>query len=307
MLNKLLDATVFYSFDKSGFLRHQKDFKKEAWRPGKNLRALITGASSGLGLATARELLKRGVTVHLCFRDEEKGKQTLEELEREFPTAKIEYSIFELSYPYQFPSFQNRFDIVVHNAGGMPLKKKEATENYEHIFSSQVIGPYILTRQLIEQNLLSPHARIIFVSSGGMYLKSLNLSDLNFQKSTYNPYGAYANAKRAQIDLAELFEEHFSGCYHFSAMHPGWADTPGVRSSLPDFWAFMNKRLRTPEQGADTIAWLAMTAANIPSGRFWFDRKEASSAWVPFTRTSPSEKEALWDLCEEEYKKRLKL
>lgn len=303
MFDALLDLSVFFSFDKSGFVRHRKHFKKDDWRQGGNLKALITGASSGIGLSLARSLLSLGVSLHITYRNREKGLKAIEALQMEFPKSRLSFSPLELSSLQDIPHFEEPFDILVHNAGGMPTQKVPATERYEHIFASHVIGPYNLTRLLISKNKLKKNGRVIFVSSGGMYLKALSLDDLNFVKSPYNPYKAYANAKRAQVDLTALFAERFGSDFLFSAMHPGWVDTPGVRQFMPLFYQRMKNRLRTPEEGADTALFLAMTNAVYPSGRFWFDRKEASSAWLPFTKTCAQKREALWSLCESEYER----
>eukprot|EP00091_Calanus_sinicus_P008879 TRINITY_DN21149_c0_g1_i1.p2 TRINITY_DN21149_c0_g1~~TRINITY_DN21149_c0_g1_i1.p2 ORF type:complete len:109 (-),score=32.47 TRINITY_DN21149_c0_g1_i1:51-377(-) len=83
---------------------------------------------------------------------------------------------------------------------------------------------------------------------------------------------------------------------HFSVMHPGWADTPAVRNSMPDFYEKMKDKLRTVEQGADTVVWLAVAKDPVtkPSGLFWQDRSSVSThlplAW---SRTSRQEEDRL--------------
>ncbi|HVO25553.1 MAG TPA: hypothetical protein VMW56_18185, partial [Candidatus Margulisiibacteriota bacterium] len=86
------------------------------------------------------------------------------------------------------------------------------------------------------------------------------------------------------------------------AMHPGWADTPSVRSSIPRFWRLMRKRLRTPEQGADTLVWLAAAPpaalpVALPSGQFWFDRAPQPTHLLPFTTERPRDRARLWRTC----------
>jgi hypothetical protein len=81
-------------------------------------------------------------------------------------------------------------------------------------------------------------------------------------------------------------------------MHPGWADTPAVRSSLPRFYRVMRNRLRTPEEGADTVVWLAVARATIPSGRFWLDRAPQPTHLLPFTVEEPRDRARLWRTCE---------
>ena len=78
-------------------------------------------------------------------------------------------------------------------------------------------------------------------------------------------------------------------------MHPGWADTPGVRNSLPGFHRLTRRVLRTPEEGADTIVWLA--AADAPAnstGGFWLDRQARLTHVLPGTKSSEDEEKALW-------------
>lgn len=112
---------------------------------------------------------------------------------------------------------------------------------------------------------------------------------------------AYANAKRAQVILAHVLAERFSdrSPITFASMHPGWADTKAVRTSLPKFHAVMNGVLRTAEQGADTVVWLATSERPRGTrGDFWFDRRVASEYPLPWTRERRGAREALVDRCE---------
>ena len=102
-----------------------------------------------------------------------------------------------------------------------------------------------------------------------------------------------------QVVLNELFAERWGARFHFHAMHPGWADTVAVQTSLPGFRKFMEKRLRSAEQAADTVIWLAAAAPGASgSGQFWFDRQARSTCLLPRTRESDSDRVALWSLAE---------
>ena len=82
-------------------------------------------------------------------------------------------------------------------------------------------------------------------------------------------------------------------------MHPGWADTPGIATSLPGFRRLARPILRSNEQGADTIVWLA--AADEPgrsSGRFWHDRRERPTHYAGRTREGAADRRTLWEACE---------
>ena len=116
----------------------------------------------------------------------------------------------------------------------------------------------------------------------------------------YNGTTAYARAKRAQVTLVELWARRLAADrITVHAMHPGWADTPGVARSLPTFRRVVGPLLRTPEEGADTLVWLAVDdgAPLAESGRFWLDRRPRPLHRLRSTRRSdtPAERERLWN------------
>ena len=145
----------------------------------------------------------------------------------------------------------------------------------------------------------SAPARVINVSSGGMYTQKLAADDLQFERGTFDGTTAYARTKRAQVVLTELWAQRLqSAGVMVHSMHPGWADTPGLRASLPRFYRATQFLLRTPEQGADTIVWLG--AAPEPaqrSGGFWHDRRERTTHMVPRTTESDADRNELWEQC----------
>ena len=122
--------------------------------------------------------------------------------------------------------------------------------------------------------------------------------------ATFEPEGAfdgvkqYARAKRAQIVVTELLAARVRASQaHIavSAMHPGWADTPGVATSLPRFHALTKRILRTPAEGADTVLFLALAErAKEADGRFYFDRAPQPTHLRKATMESPEARQALW-------------
>ncbi|XP_048397196.2 dehydrogenase/reductase SDR family member 12 isoform X2 [Stegostoma tigrinum] len=136
---------------------------------------------------------------------------------------------------------------------------------------------------------------LITVSSGGMLVQKLNVDDLQFEKGRFDGTMAYAQNKRQQVVMTEQWAKMYKNI-HFSSMHPGWADTEAVRSSMPDFHTKMKNRLRTPSQGADTLVWLAISnvAAQQPSGLYFQDRKPVSThLLLAQTRATAAEEEKL--------------
>ena len=114
----------------------------------------------------------------------------------------------------------------------------------------------------------------------------------------YRGATAYARAKRAQVVLSEEWAKRLrSDGIAVHAMHPGWADTPGLETGLPGFRTLVGPLLRTPQEGADTIVWLAVAEEpGRTTGRFWLDRRPRPLHRLASTRRSdtPAERERLW-------------
>jgi len=136
------------------------------------------------------------------------------------------------------------------------------------------------------------------MSSGGMYTAGLTVSKLEMSAQDYKGTEQYARAKRAQVTLNEMWAERFGHLgIHFHALHPGWADTPGVDDALPGFSKVMGPLLRTADQGADTMVWLASDDSALESnGLFWLDRRPRSTHKLPATKRSDTNerREQLW-------------
>ena len=162
-----------------------------------------------------------------------------------------------------------------------------------------MVGPFLLTNLLIPLLQTSTPARIINVSSGGMYTQRIRVDDLESERGQFDGPAVYARAKRAQVILTEIWAKRLAGTgVVVHAMHPGWSDTPGVRSSLPRFYKATRPLLRTPAQGADTIVWLGAAAEpGHSSGRFWHDRRQRPTHLLPRTAETHQEREQLWAQC----------
>lgn len=143
--------------------------------------------------------------------------------------------------------------------------------------------------------------RVVTVSSAGMLIQKLNTCDLQWERAAFDGTMVYSQNKRQQVVMTEQWARMYP-TIHFSSMHPGWADTPGVRKSLPGFYTRFKDKLRSAAQGADTVLWLALTpaASRQPSGLFFQDRKPVPKH-IPLARTSssPVEEEKLMKILEE--------
>ncbi|MBM4362063.1 MAG: SDR family NAD(P)-dependent oxidoreductase [Deltaproteobacteria bacterium] len=303
-LRPLTDPWAWFSFSRLGFGFHRRGFEPDdPGFSGDGRVALVTGANSGIGLATSRELARRGFEVWMLCRDPARGEKARDDLAREFGERKVRLAVVDMasltSIRRVVDQLPGRIDVLVHNAGVLPHTRQRTEDGVELTFATHVLGPFALTALLVDRLATSSDARVVFVASGGLYLQRLDLS-LVTGEGPFDGTRAYANAKRAQLILTHLLAERFRDSSITSCcMHPGWADTTAVRTSLPRFYAVMRRLLRTAEEGADTVAWLAVSPRAREGKRlFFFDRRPAPEYPFPGTRESPALRDQLWSLCE---------
>jgi NAD(P)-dependent dehydrogenase (short-subunit alcohol dehydrogenase family) len=312
VVDAALEATVVLSFTDVGpIVRRRLD----AWPPLSSSPmdgrvVAVTGAGSGLGLVTATQLAAVGASLRLLVRDPAKGGRAAATIREQAPDAEISIVRADLSdlgsvrTAAETLAAEDRLDVLIHNAGTLHTKRRTSADGHEMTFATMVLGPHLLTRELLPllTRTAAEHAgaRVITVSSGGMYLQRLHLDDLDMEREPYRGTIAYARAKRAQVVLNERWARRTVGArIAFHAMHPGWAATPGIEASLPGFSRLIGRRLRTPLEGADTIAWLAAAPeVGEVTGRFWLDRRPRGTVRAPGTATSEADAEALWDAVE---------
>ncbi len=301
----LIDPTVVLSFDRTGYFVHSSMFRDEDLEVDVHGKVcLITGANAGIGFAAARTLARKGADVRLLCRDLQRGEEARERIRRGHRQAWVTVEQVDVSNLASVRDFVGRFgarpvDVLVNNAGVLLDHPALSVDGFELTWATNVVGPFLLTHLLLPNLRAAPAARVITVSSGGMYPTRLSLADTQFENRKFDGVAAYSMTKRAQVVLNELWAEHERGSsISFYAMHPGWANTPGVQTSLPAFHRLMRHALRTAAQGADTIVWLAICrhiAGN--TGKFWFDRQPRRTHFVPWTREDPADRQRLWRLC----------
>ena len=305
-LGALVDPFVVSSFDRTGFRIHSLRFEPDDLDVDLGgRRCLITGANSGIGYETALALADLGAEVVLLCRSRERGEQAAERIRGQTGNPRVFSELLDVSDLASVRAAAARLaphpvDVLVHNAGVLPDERVETRDGIELTLAAHVVGPFLLTHLLRGSLERSADGRVIWVSSGGMYTRRLNLLDPNWEQRDYDGVTAYAETKRAQVVLAELWAEALQGTpVIVHSMHPGWADTPSVRESLPRFHRVTRHILRTPAEGADTVVWLAACPrARETTGGFFFDRTPQRTRWLPFTRESQSDRQALWELCE---------
>jgi NAD(P)-dependent dehydrogenase (short-subunit alcohol dehydrogenase family) len=245
----------------------------------------------------------------MLVRDAERGAAALERVAERAAAAdtdareRLGLEVCDLSdldavrdFAADFSGRTPRLGGLLHNAGVLPPRRERSAQGHELTFATNVLGPFLLTNLLLGSLRRGAPSRVVLMSSGGMYTSRLDLGDLELERRDFDGSRFYAHTKRIQVILAELWAERERGSgVAFSSVHPGWVDTPGVRSSLPRFYRVLRPLLRDPAQGADTAVWLlATSAARRRPGAFWHDRRQRPEHRVPWTRESPAERHELW-------------
>jgi NAD(P)-dependent dehydrogenase (short-subunit alcohol dehydrogenase family) len=265
---------------------------------------LVTGPTSGLGRAATDALADLGARVILVGRSEERLARLRDGLvlahgEDRFPivVADMGSLVSVRAAASHVLSSESRLDVLVDNAGSIFPERTEGPDGIEATFGLLVAGPFALVAGLLPLLGRTAGSRVIAVTSGGMYTQRLDLDDLQSRSGPYSGSRSYARAKRAQTALMREWARRLAGAgVAFSAMHPGWADTPGLAESLPGFSRLMRPLLRTPDSGADTITWLAAHRQPMStSGRLYLDRRPRPFDRIPATRLTAADRRRLWD------------
>ena len=313
--SSLLDTAIVPGFSRFGFLARSRinhwDQVSSYDLTGKVV--VITGPTSGLGKECVRILAPTGAQLVLVARNREKCDDVISSVRTICTGPEPMCVVAEMG---DLPSvgraareiathFAQVFAIV-HNAGALLNSREVSPQGIEQTVASHVLGPHLLTTVLLP-NLIATQGRVVTVSSGGMYSAELPNIDgkrtLEMRPDIYNGSKQYAIAKRAQVTLNEIWATK-ERAVHFDSMHPGWADTPGVQESIPAFRRITKPILRSAQQGADTIAWLAaVQPIPGPSGAFWSDREVRSIHKLPMTRRSDTAQARtnLWNWCNQAF------
>ena len=306
-VDTLLEVSVAGSFTNAGYRARRALY---GWRdavPGsmRGRTVAVTGPTSGLGRAAATSFAALGARLLLIGRNEAKLAGLSADLaarhreDRFVPVLADMASLESVRAAVQaIRDGEPRLDVLVDNAGAMFRSRSVSPDGIEATLAVLVVGPFALTHGLLPLLSAAPGGgRVINVTSGGMYTQAVKLDDLDYAQERFSGPRAYARAKRIGVAvMREWARRTADSGVLFSAMHPGWADTPGLAKSLPSFHRLMRPLLRTPAEGADTILWLA-TAPGDPArnGRLFLDRRIRPFDRVPGTRLSPDERQQLWD------------
>lgn len=305
LVDDAIEISVVGSFSRIGYAIRRRLFGWAPADPGSlsGRTVLVTGPTSGIGRAATEALAALGARVILVGRRHDRLAVLRDALVRthgedRFPivVADMASLVSVRAAAEQILEGEPRLDVLVDNAGAIFPERTESPDGIEATLATMVVGPFALIAGLLPLLRRTGRARVIAVTSGGMYAQRLDLDDLEWTGGAYDGTRAYARAKRAQVALIREWAHRVPASdVTFTAMHPGWANTPGLSASLPAFRRLTTPILRTPAEGADTIVWLA--AAGSPpvfSGRLYLDRRSRPFDRIPGTRLRADQRQRLW-------------
>jgi NAD(P)-dependent dehydrogenase (short-subunit alcohol dehydrogenase family) len=197
--------------------------------------AIVTGANSGIGLETARELARKGAHVVLACRSQARADEAIRDIRSDLPEVQIDFMELDLADLEQVRTFSaaiharfERLDLLINNAGVMIPPASKTKQGFELQFGVNHIGHFALTGLLLGLLLATEGARIVSVSSTAHRMGRMNFEDLDFDARGYNATSAYAQSKLSNLLFtAELARKLGAAGADVlvAAAHPGWTQT----------------------------------------------------------------------------------
>jgi NAD(P)-dependent dehydrogenase (short-subunit alcohol dehydrogenase family) len=248
--------------------------------------SLVTGATNGIGLETARALARFGHKVVIVSRNPDRCRRVVEELRVGSGNPNIDFIASDLSSlaevrraAAEFRERHGRLDRLVNNAGVSLARRRESADGFEYMFALNHLAGFLLTGLLLDLLVASAPSRVVNVASGMYPQAKLNLDDLQSTRK-FSAMTNYANSKLCNILFTTELARRLAGTkVTVNAAGPGLVRT-NIGQEEGGLFAF-GKRMadffggKTPEQGADTIVWLT-TAPEVEGlcGRYFEKRKE---------------------------------
>jgi NAD(P)-dependent dehydrogenase (short-subunit alcohol dehydrogenase family) len=236
-------------------------------------RALVTGASTGLGEETARALASAGAAVTMAVRDQARGDAAAARIRAAVPAADLEVRLLDLAslasvraFATAFLAEHDRLDLLINNAGIMACPQGVTADGFETQFGTNHLGHFLLATLLAPALVAAAPSRVVALSSAGHRRSDVDLDDPGFETTPYEPWIAYGRSKTANALFAVGFDHRFAsqGVRAF-AVHPGVIATELSRhltdETLSALISSMSSarevRYKSVPQGAATSVWAA--------------------------------------------------
>lgn len=256
---------------------------------------LVTGATDGIGRATAKALAEKGARVVVHGRNREKAERTAAEIKAETRSGDVSYLLADFASLAEvrqlaaaFQEQYERLDVLVNNAGAMFISRQETADGFEKTFQVNHLAPFLLTNLLLDMLRQTAQrygeARIINVSSDAHEGKRLDFDDLQKQHG-YQGMNAYGQSKLANLYFTYELARRLAGSgVTANALHPGFVATNIGANNVPVVGRLVKGLInlllaRDPEKGAETPVYLATSpAVRGVSGEYFVDCERVPSS-----------------------------
>jgi NAD(P)-dependent dehydrogenase (short-subunit alcohol dehydrogenase family) len=247
--------------------------------------ALVTGANSGIGLVTARELARAGARVVMACRDEGRGEGALERVRTAVPGAQLELAQLDLAdlasvraFAAAWDGHGRPLDLLVDNAGVMALPRRTSPDGFELQLATNHLGHFALCGLLLSHLLAAPDPRVVTVSSLAHRMARISFEDLQGERR-YSRWGAYGQSKLANLLFAYELQRRADAAgaaLRSVAAHPGYTATnlqlAGARmkgSRLEEkLVGLINRTVGQDDEHGALPTLYAATTAELPGGSF---------------------------------------
>jgi len=257
---------------------------------------LVTGASSGIGRATAVELAALGARVGITGRDARRTTAAAAEIARESGSRAIDTFVADMSSQAQLRTLASevlaaypRLDVLVNNVGGFWAHRHVTADGLEHTFALNHLAPFLLTHLLLERLIASAPSRIVTVASGAQSMGKIDFDNLMGQRQ-YSGQSAYNQSKLANVMFTYELARRLEGTrVTATTLHPGLTSTgfgaEDMSRGMAPFIRVLRLFMRSPSRGAQTSVFLASsTEAEGKTGQYFVDRRAKRSNELSYDR-----------------------
>jgi len=268
---------------------------------------LITGGTSGIGKATAVAVAAMGADVVVVGRNPERGEAAVEEIRAQSHGEAVELILADLSVQSEvrrladeFQERHDRLDVLANNAGLVQSKRTETEDGIETTLAINHLAPFLLTNLLLERLEESAPSRVITVSSEAQRWGNMDFEDIQSTRK-YRGFPVYGMTKLANIMFTYELAERLKGTgVTANCLHPGPVSTNFGKNNggpMALFFRLGKPFMRSPEQGADTLIWLAVSLdVEGVSGKYFSDRKEIEAKEIAYDEGA---RRRLWEVSED--------
>ena len=268
---------------------------------------LLTGATRGVGLATARGLAARGAALTIVGRDPQKTAATAKDLRELTGNDRVEYLVADLSSQAavrkladDFKARHDRLHVLINNAGAVFMRRQVTVDGIEQTFALNHLSVFLLTNLLLDTIKASAPARIITVSSSAHQGARLNFDDLQHTKR-YSAFSVYSQSKLDNVLFTYELARRLAGTgVTANCLHPGFVAS-GFGKNNPGWMAAALTVLRpfqiTPERGALTTLYLATAPEVATTTGEYFDKSQPRKSDAVTYDAALAQR--LWDVSEQ--------